>query len=145
MEHSAMALLKWISGIFASHAERPEIHLIVKNTTRHTELARCIDVADTSKTRRKGLLGRKQLSTGEGLWIVPCGGVHTFRMQFSIDLVYLSRDKRVRKIRHNVPPWRISLCLLAHSVLELEAGSVRRSGTRRGDRLELPLAPNKSV
>lgn len=137
-----MALLKWISGIFASHAERPEIHLIVRNITRDTELAQCIDVADTSKTRRKGLLGRKQLLTGEGLWIVPCAGVHTFRMKFPIDLIYLSQDKRVRKIRHEVPPWRVSLCLLAHSVLELEAGSVRKSGTCRGDRLELPLAPH---
>ncbi|WP_432445169.1 DUF192 domain-containing protein [Terriglobus albidus] len=144
MEHSAMALLKWISGIFASHAERPEIHLIVKNITRGTELARCIDVADTSKTRRKGLLGQKKLAQGGGLWIVPCAGIHTFRMQFAIDLVYLSRDKRVRKIRHSVPPWRISLCLLAHSVLELEAGSVCSSGTRRGDRLELPLALHKN-
>jgi len=135
-----MALLKWISGIFASKAERPEIHLIVKNITRETELAQCIDVADTSETRRKGLLGRKQLSTGEGLWIVPCAAVHTFRMQFPIDLVYLSRNRKVRKIRHEVPPWRISFCLLAHSVLELEAGSVRKSGTLPGDRLELPLA-----
>ena len=144
MEYNAMALLKWISGIFASHAERPEIHLIVKNITRDTELAQHIDVADTSETRRKGLLGRKKLSSGEGLWIVPCAGVHTFRMQFSIDLVYLSRDKRVRKIRHEVPPWRISCCLLAHSVLELEAGSVRKSGTLRGDRLDLPLASRKN-
>ena len=144
MEHSAMALLKWISGIFASHAERPEIHLIVRNITRDTELARCIDVADTSKTRRKGLLGQKTLAQGGGLWIVPCAGIHTFKMQFAIDLVYLSRDKRVRKIRHSVPPWRISLCPLAHSVLELEAGSVRRSGTRPGDRLELPLTPHKN-
>jgi len=139
-----MALLKWISGIFASHTKRPEIHLIVKNITRDTELAHHIDVADTSKTRKKGLLGRKRLSTGGGLWIVPCAAVHTFRMQFSIDLIYLSRDKRVRKIRHEVPPWRISCCLFAHSVLELEAGSVRKSGTCRGDRLDLPFSPHKN-
>ncbi|WP_399259135.1 DUF192 domain-containing protein [Terriglobus albidus] len=139
-----MALLKWISGILASHAEKPEIHLIVRNITRNTELAQCIEVADTGKTRRKGLLGRKQLSAGEGLWIIPCAAIHTFRMQFSIDLVYLSRDKRVRKIRHEVPPWRISFCLLAHSVLELETGSVRKSGTCRGDRLELARAHHKN-
>jgi uncharacterized protein len=110
--------------------------LRVSNATRQTELAHRVDVANSSRKRRKGLLGRESLAAGEGMWIVPCESVHTFGMRFAIDLVYLDRNNVVKKIRHEVPPWRISACLSAHSILELASGSVRRTGTKPGDRLE---------
>ena len=94
-------------------------------------------VADTSATRNVGLLKHKALYAGEGLWIVPCQSVHTFFMKFAIDLVYLDKRKRVRKVRHAVPAWRTSGCLWARSVLELPAGSVARTGTQRGDQLSI--------
>jgi len=115
------------------------MRLSISNVTRQVELAGCIDVADCNQKRRKGLLGRKELRAGEGLWIVPCEAIHTFGMRFPIDLVYLDRDKRVKKVRHEVPPWRLSACLSAHSVLELAPGSIRTTGTSPGDRLEFSL------
>jgi uncharacterized membrane protein (UPF0127 family) len=71
------------------------------------------------------------------MWIVPCEAVHTFFMQFAIDLVYIDRKHRVRKVRSCVPPWRISACLSAHSVVELPAGTVQATQTERGDELEI--------
>lgn len=105
------------------------------NQTRNAVLASAAEVADTSAKRRTGLLKHKRLDAGQGLWIVPCESVHTFFMRFPIDLVYLSRDRRVRKVRGSVPPWRLSACLPAHSVLELPAGTVEKTGTRPGDQL----------
>ena len=114
--------------------------------TREVELGDCIDVADCVGKRRKGLLGRKELRAGEGLWIVPCEAIHTFGMQFPIDLVYLDIDKRVKKVRHQVPPWRLSACLSAHSVLELAAGAIHSTGTKPGDQLEFSsVAKNDEV
>ena len=75
-----------------------EIRLRVLNLTRNTELANCMEVADSGAKRNKGLLGRERLSPGEGLWIIPCEAVHTFWMRFPIDLVYLDRKKRIRKL-----------------------------------------------
>jgi uncharacterized membrane protein (UPF0127 family) len=136
-----MNLARWILDHFVPHrSATPDARLRISNLTRQAELAHCVDVADQSAKRRKGLLGREMLSRGEGLWIVPCEAVHTFGMQFPIDLVYLDRDKRVKKIRNNMPPWRISACLSAHSVLELASGSVRRTQTKPGDRLEFSSA-----
>jgi uncharacterized protein len=40
-------------------------------------------------------------------------------------------------VRHAVGPWRVSMCLTAHSVLELPAGTARQSETAKGDILEL--------
>jgi uncharacterized membrane protein (UPF0127 family) len=108
----------------------------VVNSTKQIQLADSIELAGDASTRRKGLLGRNALSVGEGLWIVPCEAIHTFGMQFAIDLVFLDRDKVVKKVRYGVVPGRLSMCLSAHSVLELASGSVRPTGTVPGDKLE---------
>ncbi|MGA2770923.1 MAG: DUF192 domain-containing protein [Bryobacteraceae bacterium] len=109
--------------------------VLVRNQTRNTVLAHAAEVADTSAKRRTGLLKHERLEPGEGLWIVPCESVHTFFMKFPIDLVYLDKHRKVRRARSAVRPWRLSACLLAHSVLELPAGTVEQSGTEAGDEL----------
>lgn len=114
--------------------------LRVVNATRHAVMATRLEIAGSHATRRKGLLGRDLLAEGEGLWIFPCEAVHTFFMRFPIDLVYLDRKLRIRKVRHTVRAWRISACLTAHSVLELPAGVARATGAQRGDRLEFAPA-----
>jgi len=114
----------------------PETRLRVTNLARNTVLATCLEQARTGAARRKGLLGRNELPTGGGLWIVPCESVHTFWMQFPIDLVYMDRKKRIKKLRSNVPPWRLSACLSAHSILELPAGTIKSTLTQVGDMLE---------
>ena len=114
----------------------PDSRLRVANLTRATVLATRLEVADSGPKRNKGLLGRKGLGVGEGLWITPCESVHTFFMQFPIDLVYLDRKNRVTKLCDSVPAWRISVCLSAHSILELPSGTIRNSLTQPGDMLE---------
>jgi uncharacterized protein len=118
-----------------------EIRLLATNVTRHTLLASSVEVAGTGGKRSKGLLGRRGLAPGDALWIVPCEAVHTIGMQFSIDLVYLDRQHRIKKIRTNVPPWRLSACLTAHSVIELAAGSIRATDAQPGDLIEFSPAP----
>jgi uncharacterized membrane protein (UPF0127 family) len=100
-------------------------------------LADRADIADTSAKRRTGLLKHTGLAPGEGLWIVPCEGIHTFAMKFSIDVVFLNRKRKILKIRPNMARRRIALSLRAHSVLELPAGTLEQTGTLRGDQLEL--------
>ena len=107
----------------------------VFNLTRQRDLGNGIDAAVTPAARRKGLLGKRALAPGEGLWIRPCASVHTFFMRFPIDLVYLDRENRVKKAKTAVPAWRISACFGAHSVLELPAGTVPSTETQPGDRL----------
>ena len=114
----------------------PDTRLQAINVTRGTELASRLEVAGSGNKRSKGLLGRGSLLPGEGLWIVPCESVHTFFMRFPIDLIYIDRQHRIRKVRSSVGAWRLSACLSAHSVLELPAGTIRDTGTERGDRLE---------
>lgn len=111
--------------------------LRVKNLTRGRMLADRADIADTSAVRRRGLLKHAGLAPGEGLWIVPCEGVHTFAMKFPIDVVFLNRQRQVVKVRPHMGKSRIALSLRAHSVLELPAGTIDATGTQPGDQLEL--------
>jgi uncharacterized protein len=121
-------------------APNPDTLFEVLNLTRGTVLATRLEVANTGPKRNKGLLGHKGLAPGEGLWIVPCESVHTFFMQFPIDLVYLDRKNRIRKLRSSVGPWRLSVCLSAHSILELPAGTIHNTQTEPGDMLEFVRA-----
>jgi hypothetical protein len=110
--------------------------LRITNKTRKTLLGDAISVANTSATRRTGLLKHTGLGRGEGLWITPCESVHTFFMKFPIDLVYLDRKRIVKKVRDAMPAWRMSVCFSAHSIIELPAGVVKETGTAAGDELE---------
>jgi uncharacterized membrane protein (UPF0127 family) len=98
-------------------------------------VAEAADVADSSAKRRTGLLKHDKLEPGSGLWIAPCEAVHSFGMRFAIDLVYLDKKKKVRKVRREMIPRRLSACLTAHSVLELPVGTIDASRTEPGDQL----------
>jgi uncharacterized membrane protein (UPF0127 family) len=134
-----MKLPHMLGNWFRRKSAAADRRMSVLNVTRNTLLASAAQVADRGATRRKGLLGRAELREGEGLWIVPCESVHTIGMQFAIDLVYLDRHKRVKKVRTDVGSWRLSACLMAHSVLELPSGTIVRTETRAGDQLQLSV------
>jgi uncharacterized membrane protein (UPF0127 family) len=113
--------------------------LRVRNQSRDTMLADCAHIADTSKSRKTGLLKHDRLERGEGLWITPCEGVHTMGMKFPIDVLFLDKKRRVLKIRAAMPRWRLAACLWAHSVLELPSGTAAETKTAAGDQLELEM------
>jgi uncharacterized protein len=112
------------------------------NTDRQAFLATDVRLAGTHWTRLRGLIGENERTfpAGSGLWIIPCHGVHTFAMQFAIDVVYLSKDLVVARIEENVKPWRVTpFETEAASVLELPARTIWNTGTLVGDRLEIVL------
>ena len=115
----------------------------VFNKSRNSVVADHLRIADTPRLRSKGLLGRDSLEHGGGLWIVPCESVHTFWMRFAIDLIYLDRALRVKKVKRCVAPWRLSACLTAHSILELPCGAIAESQTEYGDLLEMQPIENR--
>jgi len=98
-------------------------------------LASSLEAAFDSRERRTGLLGRTALEPGAALLLAPCAAVHTWFMRFSIDLVFVARDGVVTKVVERLRPWRVAMSPRAFAVVEVEAGTVRRTCTRPGDRL----------
>jgi uncharacterized protein len=112
------------------------------NRTRHAYLARQLRVADTHWSRFCGLMGTDAGSfpAGQGLWIVPSRGVHTFAMRFPIDVIYLDSDNVVVHLEENLKPWRLApVRLRATSVLELPGSTLRSTQTALGDEIEIAL------
>ena len=115
--------------------------LIAKNVDTGMVIADRIAVAATRQTRRTGLLKHTSLPAGEGLWIVPCRGVHTFGMKFAIDVVALDDAGRVIDVVQEMKPRRIRLPRRGTAgILELPAGWLARTGTQIGHRIEFSVA-----
>ena len=100
-------------------------------------LASAVEVAGTSESRRRGLLGRSGLDPSAALIIAPCSAIHMFFMRFPIDAVFVDRVGRVRKIVHDLRPWRIAISFGAYAVIEMASGAAGRSGVEVDDRLSL--------
>jgi uncharacterized membrane protein (UPF0127 family) len=83
----------------------------------------------------KGLLGRRELPSGEGILLKPASSVHMAFMRFPIDAVFLDSDLRVVKIASDLRPWRAAASRGAKAVLELPSGEAGRRGLTTGDRL----------
>ena len=98
---------------------------------------RC-EVAESALARMKGLLGRTGLGPGQGMLINPAPSVMTFFMRFSIDVVFIDRDRAIVGISHSLAPWRIAGARRAVAALELPAGTAEACGLKLGDALELP-------
>jgi uncharacterized protein len=112
------------------------------NQSKATAIGDKIAVADSSLTRFLGLMGKRSLAPGSGLWITPSSGVHTFWMRMSIDVVALDRNLCVIKTAHAVRPWRIScLSLKARSILELPPGQIGACEIEAGDFLKIIPTP----
>lgn len=111
--------------------------LVVRNRTRGTTVAENVRLADTPRARRVGLLAQAALEPGEGLWIYPTQAIHTFGMRFPIDVAFLDRHLRVKRVYHRMPPFRLTrLVWGARSVLELAAGILAHTGIEVGDELQ---------
>lgn len=110
--------------------------LRIRNASKEIVLADNVAVADTSAERRRGLLQHQSLPKGQGIWIVPCEAVHTWGMQFPIDVLFLNRRRQVVKVRKHMSRRQVAICLRAHSVLELPAGTAEVTCTAKGDQLE---------
>ena len=126
---------------FLDHLE-PLSEPALLNAQTGAVIATAVEIARTSATRRRGLLGREGLPTGSALVITRCNAIHTIGMQFAIDVAFVDRDGCVRKIVHRLRPRRIAIAPRAYAVIELAAGELTPDRLRVGDRVY--LAPQLS-
>lgn len=100
-------------------------------------LAEDLEMPRTMFGRGLGLMFRKTLEPGRGMWINPCSGIHMMFMNFPIDAVFLDRSERVARVYRKLPRWYgvVWWEIGAHSVLELPAGTTTGIDLERGDRI----------
>ena len=113
-----------------------------RNQTHGTVLCARAELASGFQGRSRGLLGRAQLSTDEGMLFEAepfrFMWMHTLFMTFPIDIVFLGPGNIVIRIRSSLRPWRFSpLVWGAHKAIELSAGAAARAKTTVGDYISL--------
>lgn len=113
----------------------------VYNQTRECFLSLGVTPADTVFARLKGLIGRLNMRSDEGLWVVPSSGVHTWGVLFPLDLIYLDENLRVLYVTEHFPRFKVApLKIRAASVLELPTHTIYSSQTQPGDQLVICAA-----
>jgi uncharacterized membrane protein (UPF0127 family) len=101
-------------------------------------IAANVRIAEDFFSRAKGLLGEKSLQVGSGLWIKRCSSIHTFFMQFPIDVIFVDRHLRVKGIYNDLQPWRATFPIWkGNSVFELPAGTLAQLSIKLGDQLDV--------
>jgi len=100
-------------------------------------LAEDLEMPRTFIGRGLGLMFRKRLEPGRGMWIAPCNGIHMMFMNFPIDAVFLDAREKVKKVYPKLPAWWGAVFYEwgAHSVLELPPGSTAGIELRPGDQI----------
>ncbi|UDY23773.1 DUF192 domain-containing protein [Nocardioides sp. Kera G14] len=91
-------------------------------------------VADTVRSRRRGLLGTSGVDGA--LWLTRCPSVHMIGMRYPIDVAVVDRDGIVLEVR-TLRPWTgLTLPRLrASACVEAAAGAMAEWGVRPGSRL----------
>ena len=113
-----------------------EKKLYVFNLTRQSFVSLGVSPAHTHMSRLRGLLGRMRLRSDEGLWIVPCQGIHTIGLLFPIDVIYLDGNQQVIHVIEHLGPFRVSsIRIRSNSVLQLPTRTIYSSNTQIGDQL----------
>jgi uncharacterized membrane protein (UPF0127 family) len=106
----------------------------IENAATGRLVAGNVRVASTCLARTIGLLGERSLPSEQGLLLIPCASVHTFGMQFAIDILFLDRQNRVLRVFPSVGPCRVRIGPRGtRSALELSAGATSDAGVAVGD------------
>lgn len=108
------------------------------NASKNTIIVDDVKKAFSFFARLKGLLGRKSLSRNEALWIDHCPSIHTFFMNFTIDVVFVDKELKVCANYENVKPWRLVTPIWrAQSVFEFAEGTIKQKNIEVGDQLNV--------
>lgn len=108
----------------------------VFNKTKNILIADKIEIAKTPFSRMKGLLFKKSISRNEGMLFYNTSSIHTFFMQFPIDVAFVNKERKIIKIYHSLYPNRLAFSLFSYFTLELAAGILKETQAQQGDTIE---------
>src|ERR1041385_9129172 len=114
--------------------------MVLFNATKKTTVCDRCHFANSVLKRMVGLLNRKTLTSGEGLLLDRCYGIHTIGMRFPIDVLFLDNELRVMRAVPALPPFRTCVVRQAVYVLELPVGAIQSSHTEAGDQIQMRTA-----
>lgn len=110
--------------------------MYIKNATKGTIVAEHVWLADTFWKRLKGLLGTNSLGAGYGLVIKPCNSIHTFGMNYPIDVLFINCNHKIIKIVTAMKKRQMARASGSSYVIELPRGRAKEMACAIGDIIE---------
>jgi hypothetical protein len=103
------------------------------NVDTEEVIAEDVKEAYTFWSRLKGLMFTKNLPERSGLHIFPCTAIHTFFMNYGIDILYLNKENIIVGMETALEPGKVGKKFKhAKSVIELPAGTLENTSTLIG-------------
>jgi len=98
-------------------------------------LADRVIIADTLRTRLKGLLGYRAMPANTVMLIAACDQVHMFFMRFGIGVIFLDKNNKVLDTQC-LAPWQVSK-KVPGAISVLETGLEVLDLVKRGDIIKI--------
>lgn len=135
-----------INAVFLSwENQNPRVRLLTEEGNFDVE----VEIADSPEEMQRGLMFRESLAEGEGMFFIYANeATLSFWMKntlIPLDIIFLSRDLKVRHIQHEAPPCpsdqthcpTYSSVERAKYVLEVPGGYSKKIGLNLGDSIQL--------
>lgn len=114
-----------------------EISLVLKNAVTGEIISSTVIVADHFMSRLKGLMFTRELPPESSMFIYPCSGIHTFFMNYNIDVLYLDIHNKILAVDEEMRPGRVGRIIKGSvAVVELPGGRIEKTKTKIGQTVE---------
>jgi uncharacterized protein len=111
---------------------------MLKNITENQEISKNVIIANSFLKRLKGLTFTKELSPDSCMYISPCGQIHTFFMNYNIDVLYLDKNNIILDVDENIRPGKIGKKVKdAAAVIELQGGKITKCNIKIGQTVKI--------
>jgi len=105
------------------------------NQTRKTTLSKNIIIPTSLLDQSLGLL---KYPVPTAMLLKTRYGIHTFGMKYPIDILILDKQNNIVSIKENLKPNNIFVWNIKYeTVLELPAGTIRKTQTKLNDHLKI--------
>lgn len=123
-------------GIFLQQGG--EIFQMLHNVTMDKEICQNVIIANSFIKRLKGLMFTKELSPDSAVYIHPCSQIHTFFMNYNIDVLYLDHNYKILAIDEKMKPGKIGKSVKgAVAVIELQGGRANETNMKVGQVIQI--------
>jgi hypothetical protein len=109
----------------------------IVNKTKDVEITSSAEVASGFFQRLFGLMFRNNIKDNQALIFYQAPSIHTFFMRFSLDIIFLDKKMKVKKLVYGLGPWRLVSCWGAYITIELSSEKISQIKVGIGDEIEI--------
>lgn len=107
------------------------------NATEGREIVSSAKVASSFSSRLLGLMFKKKIKNEQALIFYQAPSIHTFFMRFPIDIIFLDKKMKVKRIVNCLRPWKAIICKGAYATIEFSSGKIKDGNINLDDQIKI--------